>query len=129
MLGLPVASLGPSVASIYHAPLRLAGSACLSVSQSGQSPDIVAMTRAAGEGGALTFAITNNAASPLAVAADHTLPIHAGVEQSVAATKTFVTSAVAGLALLAEVSGDAELAGRDPGPARKAGAGGGDRLA
>jgi len=109
LLGLPVASLGPSVASIYHAPLRLADSFCLSVSQSGQSPDIVAMGRAASEGGAMTVALTNDIASPLAAVSAHTLDIHAGLEQSVAATKTFVASAVAGLRLLAEVSGDRDL--------------------
>ncbi|WP_343079539.1 SIS domain-containing protein [Ostreiculturibacter nitratireducens] len=109
LLGLPVASLGPSVASVYRAPLRLGGSACLSVSQSGRSPDIIAMTKAARDGGALTVAITNDAASPLADTADLTVPIHAGPELSVAATKTFVTSAVAGLAILAEVKGDAAL--------------------
>ena len=50
-LGLPVASVGPSVASIYGAKLRLARSICLAVSQSGQSPDIVAMAQSAGAGG------------------------------------------------------------------------------
>lgn len=108
-LGLPVASIGPSVASIYKAPLRLAGSLCLTVSQSGQSPDIVEMARAARAGGALSVAITNDAGSPLAAAAERVLPLHAGPELSVAATKTFVTSAVAGLALLAEWKADAAL--------------------
>lgn len=49
-LGLPVASLGPSVASIYGAKLKLGRGLCLSISQSGQSPDIVEMARSAGEG-------------------------------------------------------------------------------
>ncbi len=108
-LGLPVASIGPSVASIYKAPLRLQGSLCLTVSQSGRSPDIVEMARAARAGGALTVAVTNDAASPLAAASERVLALHAGPELSVAATKTFVTSAVAGLALLAEWKGDAAL--------------------
>lgn len=108
-LGLPVASLGPSVASIYKTPLKLQGALCLAVSQSGQSPDIVEMARAARAGGALTFALTNVDSSPLAHAADRVLALHAGPERSVAATKTFVTSAVAGLALLAEWSGDEAL--------------------
>lgn len=108
-LGLPVASIGPSIASIYDADLQLGHSACIGVSQSGQSPDIVKMTRSASEQGALTVAITNAPASPLAVACKHTIPIHAGVEQSVAATKTFVTSAVAGLALLAHWKQDKHL--------------------
>lgn len=101
-LGLPVASVGPSVASIYGAKLRLGRALAIAVSQSGQSPDIVEMCTSARAGGALTLAVTNNAASPLARAADRTLNIHAGPELSVAATKTFVTSVVALLALLAE---------------------------
>lgn len=109
MLGIPVASVGPSVASVYGARLRLGTAACLGVSQSGQSPDIVAMAEAARAAGALTLAITNHPDSPLARASDHTLPIHAGPELSVAATKTFVTSAVAGLMLVAAWSDDNDL--------------------
>ena len=60
--GVPVASVGPSVASIYGRQLRLDGAVCIGISQSGQSPDIVEMMRSAGEGGALTVAITNDAA-------------------------------------------------------------------
>ncbi len=109
VLGLPVASVGPSVASIYGAKLALADSLCIAVSQSGQSPDIVEMTRGARDGGAYAVAVTNHPDSPLAQAANATLRIHAGPEISVAATKTFVTSAVAGLWLLAEMKGDAAL--------------------
>jgi len=109
MLGLPVASVGPSVASVYGADLKLARSVSLSVSQSGKSPDIVAMTELAARSGAFTIALTNNTASPLAQAADRCIDIHAGPERSVAATKTFVTSAVAGLMLLADWAGDDDL--------------------
>ncbi|MDG4650399.1 SIS domain-containing protein [Roseibacterium sp. SDUM158017] len=109
LCGLPVASVGPSVASIYKAPLRMAGGVCVSVSQSGQSPDIVDLTRAARTGGAYSIAVTNDAASPLAKAADVTLDIHAGPERSVAATKTFVTSALACLWVVAELAGDDAL--------------------
>ena len=109
LLGLPVASVGPSVASIYGAQLRVQGALCLSVSQSGQSPDIVEMTRSARAGGALTVALTNDADSRLAAEAEQVIDICAGPERSVAATKTFVTSALAGLWLLAKVKGDAEL--------------------
>ena len=100
--GVPVASVGPSVASIYGRRLRLDGAVCLGISQSGQSPDIVEMMRSAGEGGALTVAITNVAELPMAAACAHTLALHAGPERSVAATKTFVTSVLASLALVAE---------------------------
>lgn len=107
--GLPVASIGPSISSIYGARLKLADSACLAISQSGKSPDIVAMAEGARSGGALTIALTNTAGSPLAEASEHAIDIRAGVEKSVAATKTFVNSAVAGLAVLAHWTGDDEL--------------------
>ncbi len=100
-LGLPVASIGPSVASIFAVPLRLADSASIIISQSGKSPDIVKLAQAATEQGSLSIAITNETSSPLAAACNHTIHIKAGVEASVAATKTFVTSALAGLAVLA----------------------------
>lgn len=110
-LGLAVASVGPSVASIWQAPLGLAGSACVSVSQSGQSPDIVTMARAAQRDGALTVAITNDPGAPLARVSTHVLDIHAGPERSVAATKTFVNSAVAALLLVAQWRQDDALIG------------------
>lgn len=107
--GLAVASVGPSVASVYGRTLRLSGAACLAISQSGKSPDIVAMAESARRGGALTIALTNTADSPLAAASDHAIDIMAGPERSVAATKTFVNSAVAGLALMAHATGDEKL--------------------
>jgi glucosamine--fructose-6-phosphate aminotransferase (isomerizing) len=107
--GIPVASVGPSIASIYRRPLRLGRAACIGISQSGQSPDIVEMMEAAAAGRALTVAVTNHADSPLALASAHCLALNAGPEQSVAATKTFVASVLAGLALLAEWQEDAAL--------------------
>lgn len=109
LAGVPVASVGPSVASIYRRPLRLGNAACIGISQSGRSPDIVEMMRAAGEGGALSIAITNFADAPMSEASAHTLPLLAGPENSVAATKTFVTSVLAGLTLLAEWQEDEDL--------------------
>ncbi|RZO68039.1 MAG: SIS domain-containing protein [Parvularculaceae bacterium] len=109
LLGRPMASVGPSVSSVYGVTLDARDAVGISVSQSGKSPDIVAMTRALRLSGALTVAITNDAASRLGRAADVTLPIHAGPELSVAATKTFVTSLIAGLWLFAELSEDDEL--------------------
>jgi glutamine---fructose-6-phosphate transaminase (isomerizing) len=109
LAGIPVASVGPSVASIYRRPLRLHRAGCVGISQSGQSPDIVEMLGAARAGGAVTLAITNHADSPMAGAAAHCLALQAGQEASVAATKTFVLSVVAGLALLAEWQNDAAL--------------------
>ena len=107
--GLPVASIGPSVASIYEAPLRLGDAVCLSVSQSGRSPDIVAMQAAAAKGGALTVSLTNVDGSPLAAGSDHAVDIRAGAELGVAATKTYVNSIIAGLMLLAAWTEDSEL--------------------
>ena len=94
--GVPVASIGPSIASIYGASLKLDRAGAIGISQSGKSPDIVAMLESACKSGATGIAITNTADSPLADAANHVVDILAGTEQSVAATKTFVTSAVAG---------------------------------
>lgn len=107
--GIPVASVGPSVASIYSCKLALAGSACLGISQSGKSPDIVRMAQMAGQQGALGIALTNHTDSDLAKVSQHTLPLHAGAEISVAATKTFVNSAVSAIWLLAEWQDDEAL--------------------
>lgn len=108
-MGVPVASVGPSIASIYGRDLKLGKAAAIAISQSGKSPDIVGMAQSARRSGAATIAITNTAGSPLAEASDFTIDLHAGPEKSVAATKTYVTSVVAGLALLARWSGDAEI--------------------
>lgn len=108
-LGLPVASIGPSIASIYGRDLKLDNTATIAISQSGKSPDIVGMANSARRSGATTIAITNTAGAPLAEASEFTIDLAAGLEQSVAATKTFAASIVAGLALLAKWSGDTAL--------------------
>jgi len=100
LAGIPVASIGPSIVSIYGREMKLGRTAAIATSQSGKSPDIVAMTEAARRGGALTFALTNTPDSPMAAAADYTIAFRSGEEKSVAATKTFVASVVAGLALV-----------------------------
>jgi glucosamine--fructose-6-phosphate aminotransferase (isomerizing) len=103
---LPVALATPSLFSIYHTPPRLRDALVLGVSQSGQSPDIVAVVAEAQRQQALTLAVTNAPASPLAQAADHVLPLGAGVERAVAASKTY-TAQLAALALLAvQLAGD-----------------------
>jgi glutamine---fructose-6-phosphate transaminase (isomerizing) len=107
--GVPVASVGPSVASVYARPLRLGGAACIGISQSGASPDIVAMMQAARDAGALTLAVTNTPGAALVEAAEFCLPLCAGPETSVAATKTFVASVLAGLALVAHWQQDRAL--------------------
>jgi glucosamine--fructose-6-phosphate aminotransferase (isomerizing) len=107
--GRPVASLGPSLASIYGAEMHLSGAASISISQSGKSPDIVAMAQAATKAGAVTIALTNTLPSPISKASTHPLDIQAGPEIAVAATKSYVNSIVAGLAILSEWTGDAAL--------------------
>jgi glutamine---fructose-6-phosphate transaminase (isomerizing) len=109
VLGIPVASIGPSVATIYDAPLKLAGTVVVTISQSGQSPDLVALQARARASGALTLALVNVTESPVAAGADIVIPLHAGEERSVAATKSFVAATAAALALVAAWSGDAAL--------------------
>lgn len=108
--GIPVASIGPSVASVYGAGLRLPSAVHFTVSQSGASPDIVAVQKAAKKGGAVTIAVVNVTDSPLAYEADVVLALNAGVEKSVAATKSFIASAAALAGVTAAVSGNDELA-------------------
>ena len=109
LAGLPVASIGPSIASVYGKKLKLHRSIALSVSQSGQSPDIVAAADMCRTNGSLAIAITNEVQSPLAEVCDHAFDIAAGTEKSVAATKTFVSSLTAGLLFLAHFKGDNAL--------------------
>lgn len=105
-LGIPVASVGASVVSVYGAALRLPGGLCLTISQSGQSPDILALQAAARAGGARTVALINTPDSPAARDSDLCLPLMAGPELSVAATKSQIVSMVAGAAVVAHWAGD-----------------------
>jgi glucosamine--fructose-6-phosphate aminotransferase (isomerizing) len=103
---LPVALATPSLFSRYASPPRLAGALVIGISQSGRSPDVVAVVEEARRQGALTAAMTNAPASPLAVAAEHPLDLRAGTELSVAATKTY-TAELMTIAMLAAALGDA----------------------
>lgn len=96
---LPVALAAPSITSIYDVELRLDGALVVGISQSGQSPDVVGVLAAAKAQGRPALAITNDAASPLAVAATDVLDLGVGPERAVAATKTY-TSSLAALALV-----------------------------
>lgn len=107
--GRAVASIGPSLASIYGRSLKLDTAAAISISQSGKSPDIVALAQSASKSGALTVSLTNTLPSPLADASAHPIDIQAGPELAVAATKSFFNSVLAGLAILGEWTGDADL--------------------
>lgn len=108
--GVPCASIGPSIATLYRTPMRLQGSVSIAISQSGRSPDIVDMQRAARRGGALAVAFVNEVASPLAEEAEVLLPLCAGPEHSVAATKSMVAGLVAGASLVAAWREDRQLA-------------------
>ncbi len=99
MNGLVVSLATPSLFTIYQRPPSLGRALVLGISQSGKSPDIVAVLAEARRQGALTAAITNALASDLARQADHVIDLGAGVERSVAATKTY-TSALLAIALL-----------------------------
>ena len=100
MNGLVVGLATPSLFTIYGQPPRFGNALVLGISQSGKSPDIVAVVAEARRQGALTAAITNVVDSDLAQEADHTINLQAGVERSIAASKTY-TSELAAIALLA----------------------------
>jgi glucosamine--fructose-6-phosphate aminotransferase (isomerizing) len=93
-----------SLTVYYDADIELRDSLVLALSQSGQTRDVVEYVRRARARGAVTVAITNDPSSDLATAADHVLPLEAGPERSIAATKTYLNQ-VAALALLAAHAG------------------------
>lgn len=99
MNGLVVALATPSLFSIYQKPPRFHQALVLGISQSGKSPDIVAVLAEARKQGALTAVITNNPASDLAQQGDFVINLRAGQEKAVAATKTYTTE-LAAIALL-----------------------------
>ena len=104
--GYPVSFATPSLYTLYESPPRLEGAAAIAISQSGESPDVVAVLEEARRQGCPTLAITNDVASPLARAAEWTLPLHAGEERAVAATKTYLNSIGAVALLSAALGGD-----------------------
>ena len=110
---VPVMFATPSLYTIYEQPPRLDGALVLGISQSGASPDVASVLAEARRQGRPTVAVTNVADSPLARAADSVLPLEAGDEHAVAATKTYVNSLGAIALLFAAVDGpvaEAELA-------------------
>jgi glutamine---fructose-6-phosphate transaminase (isomerizing) len=108
-LGIPVAPAAPSVVSVYQRSLQLKDQLFLAVSQSGQSDDLIALAKSAKAGGAITVAVTNVEGSPLASCCDIILPICAGPELSVAATKSFIATATALARLTAAWSQNQDL--------------------
>ncbi len=105
--GIPVALAAPSLVTLYGASPRYGNALVIGLSQSGRSPDVVGVVAAARSQGALTLAITNEPASPLASAAEHCLDLAAGEERSVAATKTYTAELLA----VALLSAALDLAG------------------
>jgi glucosamine--fructose-6-phosphate aminotransferase (isomerizing) len=106
--GLGVGLAVPSLISLYGAAPRMGKAAVIGISQSGQSPDIVGVLSTAAQQGAVTIAVTNDPASPLARASSATLPLFAGEEKAVAATKTYTTELFALAMLSAALEGNSE---------------------
>lgn len=108
LAGFPVALAAPSLYTLYETPPRMAGALVIGISQSGQSPDIVAVLTEARRQGCPTLAITNDKGSPLGSVADEVVELGVGVEQSIAATKTYTTQLAAIAAFAAIWSGSSE---------------------
>ncbi|MGA9398818.1 MAG: SIS domain-containing protein [Anaerolineaceae bacterium] len=96
---LPVALATPSLFTLYRKPPTLKRTLVIAISQSGQSPDIVAVVEEAARQNQTTLAITNDTTSPLAIAAGHVIDLNSGIEKSTAATKTY-TASLAAMALV-----------------------------
>jgi len=111
---ISVALAAPSIVSLYGVEPRFGRALVIGISQSGASPDVVGVVAAARRQGAPTLAITNEPASPLAMAAGHVLELRAGPELAVAATKTYTTSLLA-IARLSAAMGGAPGASGAPG--------------
>lgn len=108
-LGLVASASAPSVVTAYQRPPRLGGALFVLISQSGRSPDLIHATEVARRHGALTLAVLNEEDSPAAAESDLVLPIGAGPEIAVAATKSVVLSMIAGAQLVAALAGDEKL--------------------
>lgn len=108
-LGIVTASVSPSIGSVYGVKQQLRDALFIAISQSGKSPDLLRNAEAAREAGARVVALVNVADSPLAALADVVVPLHAGPERSVAATKSYLASLSAILQLVALWSDDFAL--------------------
>lgn len=108
-MGRLVTSLPMSLITLYQSQIACQGLVSLAFSQSGQSPDLVAPTQFFTQGGATTAAFVNKPDSPLAQAAQWVFPLHAGVEASVAATKSYIAQLVAGARVVAAWQDDLVL--------------------
>lgn len=109
LTGVPTASAALSVASLYDAPATPGNRLCLAISQSGKSPDLLATVEHQRAAGAFVVALVNAEDAPLAALADVVIPLKAGAEQSVAATKSYICSLAAIAALTAAWAEDDAL--------------------
>jgi glucosamine--fructose-6-phosphate aminotransferase (isomerizing) len=109
-LGIATASAAPSVSSLYGASQNLSGVLFLAISQSGRSPDLLQQAEAARTAGATVVALVNDTDSPLAASAEFVVPLRAGEERSVAATKSYIASLTAILHVTARWNRDPRLA-------------------
>jgi glucosamine--fructose-6-phosphate aminotransferase (isomerizing) len=107
--GVLTSSAALSVSSVYAAHQDLGDVLYLAISQSGKSPDLLAAVQAAKAAGAFVIALVNVTDSPLAALADEVLPLHAGPELSVAATKSYIAALAAIVQLVAAWTGDEDL--------------------
>lgn len=107
--GMVTSSFAPSISSVYDAQLNMKGALFLGISQSGKSPDLLVSAEAARHAGAYVVTLCNNTNSPLAALSDVCLPLHAGPELSVAATKSFITALASILQITASWSAKPEL--------------------
>jgi glutamine---fructose-6-phosphate transaminase (isomerizing) len=109
-LGILTASAAPSIASVYNARQDLRDCVFIAISQSGRSPDLIATAASALDAGAFVVSLVNDEDSPLAQMSTRVLPLSAGPETSVAATKSYIASLSALLHMAAAWSEDAGLA-------------------
>jgi glutamine---fructose-6-phosphate transaminase (isomerizing) len=109
LLGVVTSSAAPSVSSVYGVTPKMEGALFIAISQSGKSPDLICQAQSAKDAGAMVVALVNTVDSPLAQLADTVIPLHAGPELSVAATKSYICSVTALMHLVACWGEDAEL--------------------
>jgi glucosamine--fructose-6-phosphate aminotransferase (isomerizing) len=108
-LGIPVAPAAPNIATVYRRRMELKDQLLLTISQSGRSDDLIEFTAMARAAGAITACIVNDPASPLADRSAIVLPMEAGAEHSIAATKSFIATLAALLRLAAAWTDDVAL--------------------
>jgi len=107
--GLVTSSAAPSVLTLYKAKMRLKGALAIGLSQSGESPDICEVMAQAKKAGAITVSLVNHPESRLAKESEYVVPLCAGPENAIAATKSYITTLTALLHMTALSSGDSGL--------------------